>query len=45
MVISIKSHETTLSGAYVADIRCYMECQVSDTSFSVIRVLQMRLDR
>ena len=45
MVLSVKSHVTALSGAYVAEIRCCVDCQVIDTSFWVIRVLGMRLDR
>jgi len=45
MVISVKSYQTTLRGAYVVETCDYVDYEVGDTSFLVIRVWGMRLDR
>jgi len=47
MVISIKSHQTSLRGAYVAEMCDYVDCEGGEVSFWVIRVWEhesMRLD-
>jgi len=45
MVLSVKSYQTALRGAYVAETCAYVDYEVGDTSFLVIRVWGMRLDR